>query len=136
MRVIFFWKCWKFNLDLKNAPKNPEKYFSFWDKCIWTVSIELCLLRTEYLPLAVCVLTNSLKIFHVTKSHFFQFNYLHSDQWIWYTYCRWDWISVLAQLLCWLSRGLSNGNLQTCFGVWNSEIHKLWESSFLKMFKI
>ena len=28
------------------------------------------------------VLTNSLKIWNVTKSDFFQMNYLHNDQWI------------------------------------------------------
>ena len=37
----------------------------------------------EYLSSAVNVLTNSLKIFHVTKRDPFQLNYLDSDQWIW-----------------------------------------------------
>ena len=34
MRVIFFLKCSKFNVDLKNEDKNPEKVFYFSDKCI------------------------------------------------------------------------------------------------------
>ena len=34
MRVIFFLKCSKFNVDLKNEDKNREKVFFFSDKCI------------------------------------------------------------------------------------------------------
>ena len=34
MRVIFFLKCSKFNVDLKNEDKNREKVFYFSDKCI------------------------------------------------------------------------------------------------------
>ena len=70
-RVSFFRKCLKFNVDLKNAEKNWEKRFCFWDKCIWIVCIELSPLRTEYLSSAVNVLTKSLKTFHVTKMDFF-----------------------------------------------------------------
>ena len=69
-RVIFFWKCSKFNADSKNAEKNREKMFCFWDKCIWIVSIELSLLIREYLSSAVNVLRKSLKNFHVSKSDF------------------------------------------------------------------
>ena len=29
MRVIFFGKCLKFNIDFKNAKKNSEKFFVF-----------------------------------------------------------------------------------------------------------
>ena len=70
MRVIFFWKCSKFNADSKNAEKNFEKLFYFWDKCIWIVCIHLSLLIREYLSLAVNVLLKSLKNFHVSKSDF------------------------------------------------------------------
>ena len=70
MRVIFFWKCSKFNADLKNAEKNSEKLISFWDKCIWIVYIHLFLLIREYLSLAVNVLRKGLKNFHVFKSDF------------------------------------------------------------------
>ena len=41
--------------------------------------INLPLLRGEYLSSAVNVLTNSLKIFHVSKRDSFQLNYLHTD---------------------------------------------------------
>ena len=68
--VIFFWKCSKFEADSKNAEKNSEKMFSFWDKCPWIVSIQLSLLIREYLSSAVNVLRKRLKNFHVPKSDF------------------------------------------------------------------
>ena len=70
MRVIFFWKCLKFNADSKNTEKTPEKIFCFWDKRIWIVFIHLSLLLREYLSLAVNVLRKGLKSFHVSKSDF------------------------------------------------------------------
>ena len=71
-----FWKCSKFNVDLKNAQNNSEKVFCLWHKFIWIGCIKFSLLRREYLSSAVGVLTNSLKTLHVTKSDFFCFNYL------------------------------------------------------------
>ena len=70
MKVIFFWKCSKFNLDLKNEEKNSEKNFGSWDKCIWILCIHLSLLIREYLSLAVNVLRKGLKNFHVSKNDF------------------------------------------------------------------
>ena len=70
IRVIVFWKCSKFNGDTKNAEKNSEKIFRFWDKCIWIVSIHLSLLLREYLSLAVNVWRKGLKSFHLSKSDF------------------------------------------------------------------
>ena len=46
MRVIFFSKYLEFNLDFKNAAKNPEKYFCFWDNCIWILSLSFLLIFT------------------------------------------------------------------------------------------
>ena len=80
MRVIFFWKCSKFNVDFRNEDRNWEKVFYFWDKCIWICCFKLPLLRREYLSSAVNVLTNSLKILHSTKLDFFQLNYVQIDQ--------------------------------------------------------
>ena len=40
----------------------------------------LFVLRREYLSSAVNVLTNKLKILHITKRDSFQLNCLHSDQ--------------------------------------------------------
>ena len=124
MRVIYFWKCSKFDVDLKNAIKNSEKVFCFSDKCIWIVCIELSLLRREYLSSAVNVLTKSLETLHITTSDFFQVNYLQSDQWIWYSTCRWVWISVSARLPYCLSMGHLKRDfldiyLTTFFGVRN-----------------
>ena len=70
IRVFFFRKCAKFNADSKNAQKNSEKMFCFWDKCIWLVRIHLSLLITEYMSQAVTVLWQGLKNFNVSKSDF------------------------------------------------------------------
>ena len=48
----FFKKHFKFNLHYKNAVKNWEKVFFFWDNCIWIGIIKLSLLRTGYIWLA------------------------------------------------------------------------------------
>ena len=79
MRVMFFWICSNFVVDLENAQKDQEKKFCFLDKWIWIGCIKLSLLRREYLSSAVNVLTNSLKILYVIKGDFFQLNYLHGD---------------------------------------------------------
>ena len=68
MIVVFFWKCSKFNADLKNVEENSEKMFCFWDQSIWIVFINLSLLLREYLSSPVNVLRKSLKNFHVSKS--------------------------------------------------------------------
>ena len=54
----------------KNAERNWEKMFSFWNKCIWIVCIHLSLLLREYVSLAVNVLRKGLKNFHESKSDF------------------------------------------------------------------
>ena len=76
----FFWKICKFNIDFKNAKKNSEKFFCFWDNCIWIGCVKLSLLRREYLPSALSVLGNSLEILHITNRNFLKVNCLHSDQ--------------------------------------------------------
>ena len=124
MRVIYFWKCSKFDVDLKNAIKNSEKVFCFSDKCIWIVCIELSLLRREYLSSAVNVLTKSLETLHITTSDFFQPNYFHNYQWIWWRSCRRDWISVSDRLpsclwRCLLKRDFLDIYLTTSFGLRN-----------------
>ena len=89
MRVIFFWKCSKFNPDFKNAKKNPENlFFYFWDNIIWICCIKMSLLRREYFSSAMNVLTASLQILHMTKRDFFQLNCLHSYQQISQRHCR------------------------------------------------
>ena len=105
MKVIFFRKCSRFNLDLENAQKNWEKFFCFRDKCIWTCCGKMPLLRREYLSSAISVLPNSLQIFPVTKRDLFQLINVHIDQWILERCCRWDWMRFSACLPCCLLRG-------------------------------
>ena len=83
MRLIFFWKCSNFDVYLKNAHKNSKNFFFFCDKSIWIVWIELFLLKREYLSSAVNVLAKSLNSLHVTRSFFFQLNYLQNRGRIW-----------------------------------------------------
>ena len=75
----FFWKCSKFNVDYRNAEKNWEKVFCFWDNSIWIGCVKLSVLRGEYLSSAVNVLTNSLNILNSGNIDLFQLNYVDSD---------------------------------------------------------
>ena len=54
--------------------KNPEKFFRFKDKGVWTCCVKVCILRREYVYSAVNVLTNSPNILDLTKAGFFQLN--------------------------------------------------------------
>ena len=83
MRVTFFSKYLKSQLNFKYAAKNLEKYFCFWDNCIWIDIVKLSLLRIGYSPSAAILLLSSPKIFHVNKGNFFQLNWLGSAHWIW-----------------------------------------------------
>ena len=76
----FFWKCSKFKVDFKNATKNSEKAFSFWDNCVRIGCVKLSLLRKEYLSSAVNVLKKSYKVLRLTKTDFFWHKYLPDDQ--------------------------------------------------------
>ena len=66
----FFWKCSKFDLDLKNAEKNWGKGFCVWDNCIYICFLMFSLLGTGYLSWEANVLTSSRKIWHVNKTGF------------------------------------------------------------------
>ena len=72
--VAIFWIWSKLNLHFKNAVKNSEKYFCFWDNYIWTGCFKYSLSRPEDLWQAVNVLTNNLKTLHIAKSDFFKLN--------------------------------------------------------------
>ena len=64
----------------RKEKKNAEKSCScFWDNWVRRCCNKLCLLRTEYLPSTVNVLTNSPNILHITRGDFFQLNYIHGD---------------------------------------------------------
>ena len=130
-----FSKYSKFTLDFKNAAKNSEKVFCFWDNCIWIGIVKLSLLRTGYFSSAANVLTSSPKICHVNKRDFFQLNFLPSDQWLWWRCCHADCNSAWARLPSCLSKGplkleFSIIYLTTFTEFVISEIQKLWGSSF------
>ena len=76
----FFWKYSKFNLDFENAEKNWEKVFSFWDNCMWMGCFNLSLLGRGHLSMGLIVLTNSLKLFQISKNDILQLNCLPVDQ--------------------------------------------------------
>ena len=80
MRVIFFWKCSKLNLNLENPKKNSGKVFLFRDNRLSIGWNKFSLLRTEYLSSPVNGLTNSPKILLITLKSFFCLNCLHIDQ--------------------------------------------------------
>ena len=54
--------------------KYLENVLSFSDKSVWSCCRKFCILRQEYLSLAVSVLANSLKIYDQSKAVFFQLN--------------------------------------------------------------
>ena len=83
VRVIFFSKNSKFNLDFKKGAKNWENFFCFWQNCMWTATVKLSLLRTGYFSSATNVLATSPKIWDINKRDFFQLSSLGSGQWIW-----------------------------------------------------
>ena len=136
-RSSFYWKCLKFNLDFKNEAKIREKFFCFWDNCVWIGIVKLSLLRTVYFSSAGNVLTSSPKILHVNKRDFFQLNYLGKDQWIWSRCCDADFNSAWARLPCCMSKGLLKLDFLDIYLTRFSEsviseIQKLWGSSFFQ----
>ena len=138
----FCWKCWKFNIDFKNAKKIPKNIFCFWDNSIWIACVNFCLLREQYLLQAVNVLTNSLKFFHITKRDFFQRDCFKNTSKNMVKVLLFRFSIVLTRLPCWLSKGpLKRGFLDnystTFFVVRNSgNISAMRVILFLKMFKI
>ena len=79
----FFSKYWKFNLDFKNSGKNSAKVFCFWDNCIRIGTVKFSLLRKGYFSSVANVLTRNLKIWHVNKRDFLDYNIPAREQWIW-----------------------------------------------------
>ena len=105
MRVIFFSKCLKFNLDFKNLASNSEKVFCFWDNCIWIGIVKMSLLRTGCFPSAANVLTSCTKILQVNREDFFAINWLGNDHWRWWRCCGVDFKRSSARLPYCLSKG-------------------------------
>ena len=136
-RVIFVWKCSKFNADSENAEKNSEKVFCFLDKCIWIVCIQLSLLIREYLSSAVNVLRKRLKNVNLSMcdfSNLITFTVIPQDD----EGALINTESVLHPVYHVTCREvLSKGNFETFILAplpWavNLELHKLWGSSFFE----
>ena len=132
-----FWKCSKFKLDFKKEAKSPENGFCFWDNCIWIGIAKLSLLRTGYFSSSANELTISPKILHVNKRDFFEFSWLGSDQWIWYSWFDEDLNSACARLPCCLSKCSLKWDFLGIYLTTFSQsvicaIQKLWRSSFFK----
>ena len=64
---------------LEMQEKNSEIVLCFSYNCIWIGCVKLSLLSRWCLSSTVNVLANSLRIFFITKTDFFQCNYLQSD---------------------------------------------------------
>ena len=131
----FFSKYSKFNQDFKNAARNSEKVFCFWDNCISIGIVKLSLLRTGYFSSAANVLTSSRKILHVNNRHFSQLNSLGSDHWRWEICCDADFNNAFARVRCCFSKGSLKLDfldiyLTSCSESLISEIQKLWGSCF------
>ena len=60
--------------------KNSEKVFCFRYNCLSIHCVKFSPLKREYWSSAVNVLTNSLKILHITKSDFFKLNIVCTDR--------------------------------------------------------
>ena len=126
MRVTFFSKRLKFDVDSKNGVKNWEKIFCFWDNYIWIDCCKISLLPREYFSLTVDVLTNSPKHLHITNRDIFRVSSPDNDKKIWQMCCHVDFTSVWDPLTCWLSKSVLkrrflNNYLSTSFVLNNFE---------------
>ena len=68
MRLNFFLKCLKFNLDSKNAMKKQQNVFAFLQNCIWIGNGLFSLSWWKYSSSSVNVLTSSPKILDLIKN--------------------------------------------------------------------
>ena len=121
MRVIFFKKYLKLNVNFRNPSKNSEKSFLLWDNCTWIGSCKFSLLQRKCMSSAVNLLINSPKISPITNRHIFGLNVHLSDEKIWWKGCRQDSSNVLDPLTCWLSKGVLKGGL---FGHLSSHVFR------------
>ena len=131
----FFGKCSKLNLDFKNAEKNSEKAICFSDNCIWIGFVYLSLLRRAYLSATFNALIKCTKVLRIAMKAFFQLICLHSDQYIWWSWCCSDLNNFCSRLPCCLSKGPLKLDfleilLTTSFGVRNFKNKSVMRASF------
>ena len=101
---LFVSKCFKFDVDLRNAEKNGELFFPFLSSWNWIGCSKFSVLGIEILPSAVNVVTNSLRISDITKRDNFELNFLQIDDKLWYKCSCSDFSSVSHSLTSWLSK--------------------------------
>ena len=107
MEVIVFLKIFKILSRFQKCQKkkNWDKVFPFRDNYISIGYVKLSLLRRRYFWSAVNVLKNSPEILLIIKIRFFELNFLHSVQQIWYKRCHSDFSTVWSHLQCCLLKG-------------------------------
>ena len=133
--LSFFSKYSKFNLDYKNAEKDPINFFCFRDNYIWICIVKLSLLTKKYSSSEANVLIRSPKISHVNNRDFFEQSFLARDQWIWERCCDADFSNAWARLQYWLSKHPPKWDfleiyLTTFSQSITSKIQNLWGSTF------
>ena len=80
MRVIFCFKVFEILSKYQNCKKEAEKVFCVLHNSSALIALKLSLFKREYLSSAINVLTKCPKIFHITKTEFFQLKFLPIDQ--------------------------------------------------------
>ena len=70
MRVIFFSKFWKINVDLKNSENRGEKVICLWDNYISIGCVNLSQLRSEYSSSAVNASKTVLRLYISLRESF------------------------------------------------------------------
>ena len=123
----------------KNAPRNWEKVFGFWDNCIWIGIVKLSLVRTGYFSSTANVLTSSPKTWNIKGRDFYQLIWLGTNQGIWWWCCDADFNSGSACLPCCLGKvplkqDFSDIYLTTFLESVISEIQNLLGSSFFSKY--
>ena len=78
--LFFFWKCLKLDQDSINGRKNSEKFFRFYDNCIWIGKRKFPQSGTPYLLSSVNVLTHTPKISNFNKGDIFKFISSQSEE--------------------------------------------------------
>ena len=101
----FFSKYWKFDVEFRNAMKNGEKDFGFWDNIICICGTKFTLLWKEYLWLTVNVLKSCANISNITKSNFLQLSLFQINGTVVQTLCHAYLSSVWDPLTHWLPNG-------------------------------
>ena len=83
MSIIFFFKCYKIDIGIRNREKIWDKIVRFIDNCIWISCGKFSLLGTEYLSSEVNVLTKCPRMQDIAKRDIFEAIFAHSYEEIW-----------------------------------------------------